>query len=135
MKVEIDRATWRTGGHNPPPKYGSGRGNTALLNDEGFRCCLGFHGAAAGVDDHYLLRKGEPISIVLEYNEPDEDSVQAFIEAGLIHANEENNTAFAADAIYINDRGDLSRNEREKRLVALAKEHGHEWVFVGEYPA
>ncbi len=39
MHFTIDRSKWRTGGHS---ENKTGEGGTALLNKEGFMCCLGF---------------------------------------------------------------------------------------------
>ena len=49
LKVTIDRAKWRTGRFGLPLAI-SAAGDSALLNVEGNRCCLGFLGQACGVD-------------------------------------------------------------------------------------
>lgn len=136
MKVTIDRATWRSGGELG---YKTGRGDTELLNDEGFRCCLGFHASAAGVPDRFL-HCGAPRRVATGgYDAWGDAWGEELTRAGLVkliklvRGKNWENTEFAIKAMHINDLEELSREERESRLIALAKKHGHEWTFVGEY--
>lgn len=57
----IDRAKWRNSRYRAmDPKYGP----TQLLNEQGFRCCLGFHCSQAGIRDDLLLEKQYPSSLL-----------------------------------------------------------------------
>ena len=53
----IDCNTWRCGDDG---KYKLGEGNTALLIDKGFMCCLGQVALQLDVHEADLLGKGEP---------------------------------------------------------------------------
>jgi hypothetical protein len=54
--LTIDRATWRRGG---APEFGNttavGYGSTSLLNEHGYKCCLGFDALACGLTEKDIL--------------------------------------------------------------------------------
>jgi hypothetical protein len=123
IDVIIDRAKWRTGdkGENR-----TGEGTTALLNPEGYLCCLGFICKAYGCDDKEILRSGEPcevgqhiIDLVDLFNEDDE---KYFYNSDLTDA-----------AININDNDETTPEEKELALLELFKDSSYNLSFVGDF--
>ena len=55
MNFTIDRSKWRCGGDD-----GKGWGETQLLNEEGFMCCLGQCSLQSGLSEEEIYRLGEP---------------------------------------------------------------------------
>ena len=113
MLLVIDRSQWRCGGFR-----GYGKGETFLLNKEGYMCCLGFR----------CLAHDETLDI-LSHQNPNE-------VAGApkkLKKSETLCTRFAESAIEINDDEDITNEVRERRLRALAKRNNEKWIFVGEY--
>src|SRR5688572_13973621 len=82
-KLILDYSKWRCGEDG---EYKVGDGVVALLNDQGFMCCLGQFGKQMGMNDEEMLNRGEPIECNTQ--------VPLFIN---------NNHSFAGDAISIND--------------------------------
>lgn len=118
--VVIDRRTWRYGGHGLTSLYGK----TQLLNDEGFRCCLGFAlQQLEGLSDEELLHEGSPASL-------NRDMKVFTIRT---HSSQPDNSDFSYKAIYMNDDALLTKSDREAELVRLGKEVGIAFEFVGEY--
>ena len=72
IEVTIDRSKWRCGGDSE--KTAHGPGDTALLGDKGFMCCLGFASKACGVPKkrHELEKRikalGTPLFFTLPVN-------------------------------------------------------------------
>lgn len=129
MKFLVNRANWRCGGHGPDHH---GHGDIYLNNEEGFMCCLGFACQSAGLDPKLFINAGSPEHI------PELPGAEKLINAGLLESWDVEpmvytDTQFVLDAIEINDAEDLSDQERETRLQALAKEFGHEFEFTGEF--
>lgn len=132
MLVTIDRSKWRCGGNKLPSMRG--KGQTCLLNNEGFKCCLGSYGEALGIDPQLIKHRHTPgnlIEILVK--------AAAKIPDGLLklilepHTGEWSNSDYACQAMSINDRDTLTDSEREQKLIALAARHGDEWKFVGKY--
>lgn len=121
-KVTIDHAKWRCGGDDG--EFSNGKGQTKLLNCEGYMCCLGFVTAAAN-----------PELSILERAEPDELRASVWgltcPDASILWKNTE--LTFAA--IAINDSELLQPQEREERLLELFEDSPYELEFVGEYEA
>jgi len=123
LKVTIDRAKWRCGGDDNPFQGGNGKGDTKLLNCEGYLCCLGFITREA-CPDLELLDKSEPDDLprpVWGLSIPKPSGVGR------------KNTKLTFDAIRINDDEDLSFEEREAKLLELFKDSPYELEFVGQY--
>ena len=119
MQFVVYRNNWRHGGCNHQK-----HGFTSLLNNKGYRCCLGFVCQQLGVSDEGLMDIGTPRCI--------NDNEQNLLKGVLFFYGLNNMLAF--NAVIENDNKHLSNSERERRLTALFKEHGHELVFEGEYP-
>lgn len=62
-KITIDRSKWRRGGDNQKDA-----GETCLLNNEGFMCCLGFISLAEGFAEDEILGAGEPSDMKIAWN-------------------------------------------------------------------
>lgn len=122
----IDRAKWRIGGEGI---HKTGEGNTALLNDEGFMCCLGFRCEQMGIPKKDLLGAVTPDSLSELYDIPDliekvgsYDGYDAY-----------DDTPFTQEAVNINDNTDLSPEEREKAITKHFKKIGVIVEFKGRY--
>jgi hypothetical protein len=125
IKVVIDRSKWRTGGDNG--YLLTGKGETMLLNDEGYMCCLGFVCKAANpeldIRGHYYPKTLK--DIVPGINEkPHPYSGEKYID-----------TLLACRAATINDDTNmvLVTKEKEATLIKLFKDTQYELEFVGEY--
>jgi hypothetical protein len=126
-KVTIDRAKWRCGGECGD--FANGKGQTKLLNHEGYMCCLGFITAAANPELN-ILEKGEPDDLKTTVPELTCLSLDfAFSSRGWL------NTNLTVAAIAINDSETLTAQEREEQLLELFKNSLYELEFVGEYEA
>ena len=110
----INRNKWKRGGN-------IGKGETQLLNTEGYMCCLGFHAlqfTKAVKKD--ILECGNPYSVkcnmgnTILLNDPDHDS------------------DFTGDAITINDDNTISEKVREERLTKLFRTKRYDIKFTGK---
>lgn len=119
MKFVIDRSKWRCGGNSYNKQ---GLGETQLLNEEGYMCCLGQISCQLGIPENKLLGYGTPSSLN--------------IANILCHSFEYygspiyRSSVLASKAMQINDNGFLSNKEREIRLIELFNDHHHELEFV-----
>ena len=119
MRFAVDRSRWRCGDLS---ERSHGIGETKLLNEHGYRCCLGFVGHQLGCPDDKMEAHGEPAQC--NYFRK---VIGRRTEDGWI------NTRLTDAAMEINDSEELSRADREVALKALFKKHGHEIVFRGKY--
>lgn len=103
----INRAKWRTGAHSIVPSYRTGKGHTALLNKEGYMCCLGFRCEQMGIPKKDLLDKSGPVDLSNDWDIPD-----LLNPIGT-------STSFTQQAIRINDYSCYISKEREEKI----KEH------------
>lgn len=127
----IDRAKWRTGGEG---YHHTGIGDTQLLNDDGYMCCLGFYCLQAGIPSEKILNVGEPDDIinVREFYDKSEDI--SFLLLDRDHDDDSMiNTDFVNTAIRINDKESITPDEREKMIKDHFKYMGIEVVYEGEY--
>lgn len=120
----IDCNTWRCGDDG---KYKLGEGNTTLLNNEGFMCCLGQVALQLDVHEADLLGVGEPEGVesdtilgLLVTNEWDEDS-----ENDIKH-----NTVLSSEAMGINDNGNTTIETKINDLKELFKADGYGLEFI-----
>lgn len=119
--VRINRAKWRSGGSS---EKATGKGSIALLNQQGYMCCLGF---AA----HQLCRKSK--NILLNKNNPDElDRIVLPLtkksKGGFIY-----DTTFSAECINVNDDRFITRKQRERKLIRKFNAQGIDLQFYGKY--
>lgn len=108
----IDRSKWRTAT--------SGRGDTMLLNDEGYMCCLGFRCHQMGIPEEDLLDISHPED-VFDWNIPD------------LVKKRGGDTAFTTSAININDDKCLTSKEREQELIEHFATKDIIVEFTGKY--
>lgn len=123
-KLIIDRSKWRTGGsgQNVGLDLNNMFGDTQLLNEKGFMCCLGF----------YCLQISE-----LSPNEIREIALPSGLDR--LHMVEElvNNhdgeSEFAERAVFINDSSDPN-DLKESQLKQLFETREIELEFINDYP-
>lgn len=114
--LTIDRSKWRTGKEN----FGStGEGDTELLNEDGFMCCLGFRCEQMGIPKDLLLYKGTPASIS-NYDIPDLVDEQGW------------NLPFCTMAMDLNDEN-MPRKDREKAIKEHFATKDIIVIFTGKY--
>jgi hypothetical protein len=116
----IDRSKWRTGG-DIGTNNETGKGATALLNKQGFMCCLGFRCNQMGIPKRLLLNMGTPEDIQ-DWNIPD-----------LVDEEDGKDTTFVRDAVEINDDYSLTSKEREKKIIEHFATKDIKVEFVGSY--
>ncbi len=114
-EIIIDRSKWRTATH--------GEGRTQLLNEEGYKCCLGF------ICQQVSRRKISENSYPCQIDRP---------VKGLSYKSNAFNkildTELTSEAIAINDNEEINNKEREKQLKELFKKSGYyKLKFVGRY--
>lgn len=124
--IVIDRAKWRCGGESGWTPYQHGLGDTALLNDEGYMCCLGF-----------ACRQLAPYADVLRIGEPadvDPDECGALVPFLLCAENDGfASTVLTRAAMKANDEPSSTHLEREWRVAEAFHKGGLGVSFVGEY--
>ncbi len=132
-KLVLDMSTWRCGGSEQIWKSGLGnygeyvknpsafgQGGTALLNDEGFSCCLGQFAPQINpaVTRESILNKytpqdiNKPLALLADEKSNPKESIQW-------HGTAFQNTKFSQEAIQINDDESIDTETRLRRL----KEH------------
>ena len=114
----IDRAKWRTGGCS---HIQTGEGRTALLNDNGFMCCLGFRCHQLGIPEKDLLGYVSPGGLSENWVIPD-----------LINS-VGNDTDFTTTAMEINDDDCITQKVREKEITEHFATIGVTVEFKGKY--
>lgn len=115
-KIVIDRSKWRTGYNS---ENATGKGSyTELLNEEGFKCCLGFM-------TQQITKKG-----IFSHSDPGscEFSIPLLnYKDGTCYEN----TELSRDAITIND-SDIPLKEKEVALKKLFKDTPISLTFKGK---
>lgn len=126
MKFTIDRSRWISGRPEsvPPSENTTGIGETSLLNEHGFMCCLGFVCRQLGSHSTDIYERGAPDYVNLEAQD---------LLVPILLDDKGNVTRLTSSAVVINDDTGLTPAEREQQLIALFKEHGHEITFEGKY--
>lgn len=122
-KIIIDRAKWRTGAEG---RYATGTGDTQLLNEDGFMCCLGFFCNQSGIPKTKLLDNGDPEDIADKIQE------KKLIKKIPILFNGSNTTITKA-AIKINDSRTMRVSTKETKLKKLFKKVKVLFIFKGNY--
>jgi hypothetical protein len=134
IKVTINRSKWRTGLNSTNQ---TGEGNTALLNKEGYMCCLGFCMAASKVAKKNLLDTSVPGGCLNQYFiDPNKamrsSGVRALTTKSPTSPNFKN-SELAFDAMKINDSVKSTPETKEKQLLELFNDSVFELEFTGEY--
>ena len=118
-ELVLDYRIWRSGGHRAEGLNKVGKGDTSLLNEEGYMCCLGQFCQQAGVIKHYLVNREYPCEL--------DNAPKLFVSNG-------NMTDLAGLATDINDDGFSSVAERVMKLQALFEKHGRT-IVLQNFPA
>jgi len=113
--LTINAKKWRCGANGP---YRLGQGETALLNSEGYKCCLGFACQQFGYKGG-LTNNAEPNEL--------KHAVAHLTE---YYGGDLENTSFTTEAISINDDENLPLNEKISKLTKLCKSEGIEVTFT-----
>ena len=113
----INRAKWRTGEGGETQ---TGKGDTQLLNKQGYMCCLGFRCQQMGVPRKLLLEEGTP-GCIRGWDIPD------------LIDDDGNNTEFSQTAMELNDAQDMSRITRERKIKDHFETIGVTVEFIGDY--
>lgn len=119
--IIIDRSKWRTGNNLHSSFNSTGYGNTKLLNEEGYKCCLGF--IASQATHQKILNSCEPT--YCKYIIPELSYRDKY---GYVI-----NSTLADNAIKINDNGYTTPQEKEKSLKQLFKDSRYKLVFKGKF--
>lgn len=115
--LKIDRSKWRTGSESADA---TGEGDTQLLNDKGFMCCLGFYCNQVGIKRVLLIDAATP-----------GDLPGSILNIPLL-IEEYSETTFSLEAIKINDSVSKPA-ERERNLKSLFKKEGVKVIITGRY--
>ena len=126
MEFTVKRNKWVSGTSSSPDTK-VGEGGSKLLNKQGYMCCLGFCAKQLGAKKKELLGAGQPCSL-LQNLPVINKKVKCYLGGEYI-----GNTVLSEEAMYINDNGDLSPQQREKKLTSLFKKFGHALTFTGKY--
>lgn len=110
-KLVIDRSKWRTGQKG---LHSTGKGPTALLNTQGFMCCLGFECLRMGIPEDQIRDEGVPNRFD-EWKAVDPDWISTAIEL--------NDTPSV----------ELDRSKREKLIEEHFAKINVQVTFEGEY--
>lgn len=116
----IDRSKWRCGGDKRP--HARGVGDTELLNEEGFMCCLGQVSQQLGCSERDLLGMTEPASA----QQPKKLAGVLLDEGGF-------QNSLTYKAISINDCPSYTTKKRESELKKAFKSFGFHLRFFGRY--
>lgn len=125
MKYILDVKRWRCGKEG---YFRHGEGNTAMLNPEGYMCCLGHFAKQFGVPDDKLLSTINPhhLASVLEGKKYD-PAMLSSSEANL-------NSDLACDLIRINDNPMTSMAEKIVSIREKLEAAGHELEVINLTP-
>ena len=124
-KVTIDRSKWRTGDEGP---HATGKGETKLRNDQGYKCCLGF-----------ICRTIQPRTKITNCSYPYTTGVAVPLLTkpkpyykGLEYEYAFQHSDLSREAAAINDKDGTTLRQKEKALKALFKDTPIALEFVGE---
>lgn len=111
MNFTIDKSKWRCGGDGQVGPHVLGEGETFLLNEQGYMCCLG----------QCMVHEGIAIDKLLNVTIPGGLTVDSIFNS---------DKALTTSAININDDAFLSEEQRIDELTKLFNKHGHQIQFV-----
>lgn len=116
----IAEKAWNTCKNPNTPESKPGFNFTRLLNSRGLQCCLGFECEQCGVPRSAIWGRPTPCGIA---DKSDLAKVPHLLGRG-------GNSAFACEAIDINDSAFLSHKAKKAKLKALWAEQGWKLIFV-----
>ncbi len=130
MEFTLDIKKWVCGRpEHPSARVGVGR--AALLNSDGYQCCVGQFAEQCGVTKD-LLYNHTTISSLL--NNPENITKQTKLRRKLeVFHDGDSFSSFTGHLYGANDQGDaLSVQDRIKRIRSLLAEHGHTLTVINE---
>lgn len=119
---KITRSKWRCGGDSQVRGRKLGKGNTQLLNEQGYMCCLGQVARQCGIGSKAILNVATPTDVSVKR--------LPHLIYKVKHIVYRDNSELAQDAMEINDNEGTTVARKEKLLIALFKKHGHKLTFV-----
>lgn len=121
MNFKLNVAKWRCGWFSIFDKdsiSGNGEGDTLLLNQEGYSCCLGQFGQQLGIEDSDLLNKTQP------------QEVSAYEDSIFVDALWGDNSRLSEDLMDINDDDETSTWTKAMKIRSRLKRNGHTLQIV-----
>lgn len=129
-KFVLDFSTWRCG-RNGNTGRSTGKGETFLLNSEGFSCCLGQVYLQKGVEPSELIEKYTPQSLyTLEHILKDTEGAKNDFLIIMDDNGYVTDSYFACRAININDDTGTSLEEKLFNLDKLFTSHNIEFSVI-----
>ena len=121
----LDFATWRSGKDSPANAVG--KGETKLLNEQGYMCCLGQYCLQAGISRENILNKATPIIVrkeipLLNYSFKGE----VYMKGSMI------TTKFTDVAIGINDNPTTTPETKIEQLKKLFESKGVSFTVINK---
>lgn len=139
-KLIIDRSIWRTGDDSD---NATGEGNTALLNHQGYMCCLGMMCEQIGLPRQALLNVPQPHDMDMDIDESYLNNYPALStlvllvkitnREGLPEDSYFEGTSFAINAMKINDNETISSEQREEAITMHFATKGITVEFINDY--
>jgi len=140
IKVVIDRSKWRTGSCGP---YQTGDSGTALLNEQGYMCCLGFCMNASKVAKKDLLHSTTPASALNKFRCFDSGKINRMLRSNGVcslayptsggESRLFSSTPLTNKAMAINDADSTTPAEKEQQLLELFADSVFDIEFTGSY--
>lgn len=130
-KFVIDRSKWRSGSMG---EHAIGKGNTEMLNEQGYMCCLGQICKQLEVQDHLLLGVLTPASTARLGNMKAQLEEIGLVQTKVTSEKTSDviNSEICSKMIDINDRTEYSLDTREKMLIGAGDLLNFDIEFVGE---
>ena len=123
-EYQLDVSKWRCGNESEPNSF-FGKGDTAMLNHEGYMCCLGQFAKQKGVAEHLLLDEATPECANSNYD-------PAFCFFGL-DDEEYENTNLAYTLMKINDDPTSTPKEKIDSIRKELEKEGHTLTVINEH--
>ena len=124
MEFVVKRSKWRAGDDGV---NAIGKGETNLLNEEGFMCCLGHCALQLGAKKSEIDGQAMPKDIL--------DKNDAFKYVPILNVKKGefiNDSKLSEQAATINDDDKLTTEQRERKLKSLFSKFKHSITFVGK---
>lgn len=119
--LTLDYSKWRAGGTSvfSSKENEIGQGDTRLLNESGFMCCLGQFALQCDFSVEEIIRKNGPCDLRKEMPLFNQSGEYGFV-----------NTSLACKCIGINDDRTTTYKQKIFSLHRLLKEHGIELIVI-----
>lgn len=126
-KFVLDYSTWRSGGEEYDDSDNVvGKGDTELLNEEGYMCCLGQLCLQLGLVEEDIRDYTSP-GTVAKYKE---HTTEKLIPLLATSHRIDTNSAFSLRAMEINDNSEFTIGKRIAHLKKLFVENGIEMEVI-----